>query len=341
MGIESSLGQRLDAGQRLAVVDCGSNTFSLLVAEVVLDAQGQWGWKKIQHHPRYVHLGRGSFRSGTLDRDRMRRGWDVLGMFVEAMRNTGVVSLACLATSAVRDAKNKAEFLRGAAELGCPIQVIDGLTEAALVQRAVRQTVEAAAPDWSDCTLASLDIGGGSVEMSLWTGDTVHYSGSLNIGLSRLTDWIKPKDWWSPKDLESAAAIIADEMKPFLKAAAAHAPRAWVGSSGTIKALQQLLTPDEFPGYEVADLLPSAELFPLLDRLIPMHQNALRKLPNLHPDRVPYIALGSTLVRHALKASGSDQLFCSRFAMAEAFLSACTSSKLVPASGLPTFNSFV
>ena len=310
--------------ERVAVIDCGSNTFSLLIADVITDDQGNRSWKKFMHHPRYVHLGRGSFRSGRLDHDRMRRGWDVLAMFVETMRNAGVSRYACLATSAARDAKNADHFLKGAADLGCEINVIEGLTEAWLVQRGVRRSVEAADATWSMRTLASLDIGGGSVEMSLWTGDDIHYSGSLDIGLSRLRDWVKPQDQWSPKDLESVSLIIDEAMQPFLKVAAEFTPEAWVGSSGTIKALQQLLDPDEVPGYEVADLLPSIELAALLDKLIPMHQNTLMKLEHLHPDRVPYISLGCALVRRVMQSSDVVQLYCSRFAMAEGLLTMYT-----------------
>ena len=76
--------------ERVAVIDCGSNTFSLLVAEVCTDEAGQKSWTKLMNQSRYVHLGRGSFRSGRLDPDRMRRAWDVLGMYVESLRNAGV-----------------------------------------------------------------------------------------------------------------------------------------------------------------------------------------------------------------------------------------------------------
>jgi exopolyphosphatase/guanosine-5'-triphosphate,3'-diphosphate pyrophosphatase len=306
--------------ERVAVIDCGSNTFSLLVAEVCTNEAGQKSWKKLMNQSRYVHLGRGSFRSGRLDPDRMRRAWDVLGMYVESLRNAGVSRYACLATSAARDAKNSDDFIAGARAVGCNVQVIDGLTEARLVQRGVRSSVEAADTRWASRTLASLDIGGGSVEMSLWTGNSIHYTGSLDIGLSRLRDWVKPQLQWSPKDLESVARIIDEAMHPFLKAAAEYPPEAWVGSSGTIEALQRLLEPEIVPGYEVADLLPPLELAVMLEKLIPMHQNALIKLEHLHPDRVPYISLGSALVRQVLQASGVDQLYCSRYAMAEGLL---------------------
>ena len=121
---------------RLAVVDCGTNTFTLHVARLELGV-----WKPVFRQRRFVRLGHDSFRTGRLSPLRMRRGLDVLASFRETALNFGVTHGRAIGCSALRDAANGAEFVAGAGERGWAIAIIDGDREAACnvdeVERAI------------------------------------------------------------------------------------------------------------------------------------------------------------------------------------------------------------
>ena len=125
-----------DRRHRLAVVDCGTNTFTLHIARF-----DEGGWKSVFRQRRFVRLGHDSFRTGRLSPLRMRRGLDVLSSFRETALNFGVTHVRAIGCSALRDAANGAEFVRRAGEQGWAIEVIDGGQEAAWIQRGVADTV--------------------------------------------------------------------------------------------------------------------------------------------------------------------------------------------------------
>jgi exopolyphosphatase/guanosine-5'-triphosphate,3'-diphosphate pyrophosphatase len=144
-----------DRRHRLAVVDCGTNTFTLHIAR--FDAGG---WKSVFRQRRFVRLGHDSFRTGRLSPLRMRRGLDVLSSFRETALNFGVTHARAIGCSALRDAANGNEFVRRADEQGWAIEVIDGAQEAEWIQRGVADTVPQDVLG-TDAAL-TLDIGSGT-----------------------------------------------------------------------------------------------------------------------------------------------------------------------------------
>ena len=120
--------------RRVAVIDCGTNTFNLRIVDVGASA----GWIPVFGQRVPVKLGQGGVAKGIITADRMARGLDALIAMREAIRNYRVEEVHVLATSAMRDAKNGHDFVRQAKELAeVDIQVISGQHEARLIQEGI------------------------------------------------------------------------------------------------------------------------------------------------------------------------------------------------------------
>ena len=159
----------------VAVVDCGTNTTRLLVT----DGPGPG----LERRSEITRLGRGVDATGSLDPEAVERTLACLRSYREIMDRHGVRAVSVTATSAARDAANRADFVDVAAELlGSPVVVLSGVEEAGMAFRgAVSELDPAAGP------FLVVDIGGGSTELSYGTTEC-ESAVSLDVGSVRLTE---------------------------------------------------------------------------------------------------------------------------------------------------------
>ena len=170
------------APPRLAAVDMGSNAIRFLAAEVV----GGRELRVLANDRRAVRLGHGVYLSGRLDGAAMDAAVQALGAFrLELDRlGIGVAQLRAVATSAVRESSNRAELLaRVRRETGITIDVISGSEEARLVHLAVAARVPLGDRRW-----LLVDLGGGSVEVSVVDQHGILWSESHTMGSVRLLE---------------------------------------------------------------------------------------------------------------------------------------------------------
>ena len=118
---------------RRAVIDVGSNSVKLLVAEV---AAGDV--TPLVHEGEQTRLGRGVFDSGKLDPEAIAQTAFVAGRFAEKARRMGAVEVKAVATSAAREARNGMDLIEAFREVNVPLTIIEGDREAELVLRGVR-----------------------------------------------------------------------------------------------------------------------------------------------------------------------------------------------------------
>lgn len=280
---------------RVAIADCGTNTFTLHVARITAE-----GWTTVFQQRRFVRLGADSFRTGRLAPDRMRRGWDALTSFREAALNLGATHFRAIGCSALRDASNARDFLQKAAEIGWHVEVIDGQREAHWIHQGVADTVSESV--LGDRTALTLDIGGGSVECVVWNREGVYDRHSLDIGVARLTDWIKPSDPLTAKDLTSLHRVVDAALVPLLNGLPASAPSLLIGTSGAFNTLAVLEDAKaQWHNPREADTLPLETLRSRCMALSRLSKEALRATPGVHPDRVPYMAIACALIHHLLE----------------------------------------
>lgn len=165
---------------RVAGIDIGSNAMRLLVAEFAQPAR----YAALEQVRTPVRLGHDVFLTGRLAQSAVDAAVTALAVYRERIDTHGVARARAVATSAVRDAENGADFLeRAAAEAGITIETITGAEEARLVHQAVRSRMALGRKKW---VLA--DLGGGSVEVSLVDDQDVHWTVSHDMGSVRLLE---------------------------------------------------------------------------------------------------------------------------------------------------------
>jgi exopolyphosphatase/guanosine-5'-triphosphate,3'-diphosphate pyrophosphatase len=165
---------------RVACVDMGSNAIRFVAAEFLSELE----YQTLASERRPVRLGHGVFLSGRLNSGAMDAAVEALADFSDRMRELGVGSCRAVATSAVRESRNGQEFVdRILGETGIEIDVISGSEEARLVHLAVASRVPLGSRRW-----LLVDLGGGSVELSLVDQDGTFWSESHTMGSVRLLE---------------------------------------------------------------------------------------------------------------------------------------------------------
>lgn len=214
----------------VAAVDCGTNSTRLLVAD---------GGRPLERLMRITRLGEGVDATGKLSADAVERTTAVLTEYRGVMDELGVRRGRLVATSAVRDASNGADFLEPAERItGLRAEVLQGSEEGRLsLVGAVAELDPAEGP------FLVLDIGGGSTELVIGAGPTDPEFDvvSLQLGCVRMTERYLTSDPPTPDQLASATSAIADELEG---AIARHprllAARRLVGLAGTVTTLASL-----------------------------------------------------------------------------------------------------
>src|SRR3954452_4598002 len=169
--------------ERLAAIDIGSNSLHMVVAEV--GANG--GYRLLGREREMVRLGKTGFGEGALSEAAMQDGLEALAKMTTLARLRGLERVVAVATSAVREAANGADFLaRVKAHTGLDVQLLTGVEEGQLIYRAVREVV-----DLGPGSAAVADIGGGSTEWIATRGGEVDQVVSLALGSLRCAGELK------------------------------------------------------------------------------------------------------------------------------------------------------
>lgn len=165
---------------RVAAIDVGSNAIRLVVAEFV--DPGTWMELEVQRLP--IRLGHDVFQTGMLDESAMAQAVEAMVAFRRAIETHGVARYRAVATSAVRESRNGGEFVdRIRRESGIRLETITGTEEARLVWLAVRHRLDLRQGRWM-----TVDLGGGSLEVSEVSADGIHWSESHAMGTVRLLE---------------------------------------------------------------------------------------------------------------------------------------------------------
>jgi len=165
---------------RLAAIDVGSNAIRFLAVEFV-DAK-HWIEIEVQRLP--IRLGHKAFLTGNLDERTMNAAVEAMGTFRRSLDNEGISRYRAVATSAIRDSRNGPELVRRIRhETGILLETITGTEEARLVWTAMRSRMDLG-PD----RFLAMDLGGGSLEISLISEAGIHWTESHMMGTVRILE---------------------------------------------------------------------------------------------------------------------------------------------------------
>jgi exopolyphosphatase/guanosine-5'-triphosphate,3'-diphosphate pyrophosphatase len=285
--------------QRVAVIDIGSNSTRLLIADV------DGGVAVRERQSRVTRLGRGVDLSGQLADEAIEAACAVIADYVELCHEAGVERPAAIATSAVRDASNGGAFvaeLRERFALGA--RVLDGEEEARLTYSG------ATAEQPPDVPTLVIDIGGGSTEMIVGSGAEIAFHDSLQAGVVRHTERHIATDPPTAVELEALAGdvrgLIADALAGHAEPGVA-AGIAVAGTPTSLSAIELGLEPYD-PARVHGHVLSLTMIQRLLSQLASAPLAERAAIPGLHPDRAPTIIAGTVILSEAMRAFGLDRV---------------------------------
>ncbi|MGO9488540.1 MAG: Ppx/GppA family phosphatase [Solirubrobacteraceae bacterium] len=288
---------------RVAVVDIGSNSTRLLIADVDPDSGAV---QELLRRSQVTRLGQGVDAQGSLSEAAIERVFAALRAYRQEIdRHDCEANLAVL-TSAVRDAANGAGFAeRVRTELDLDAQVLTGDQEAQLTFLGAMAGREPA----QEPTVV-IDIGGGSTEFVVGTGRTAGFHVSTPAGVVRMSERHIHSDPPSWEELQALARDTHEVFRSYLPEAERSPVRHGIAVAGTATsaaAIEQGLEPYDpakVHGYTL--LLATVEL--LLARLAEMTEEERRNVAGLDPDRAPTIVAGMVLLSEAMKVMGLEQV---------------------------------
>jgi exopolyphosphatase/guanosine-5'-triphosphate,3'-diphosphate pyrophosphatase len=295
-------------------VDIGTNSVHLVVARV--DGESI---EVLEREREMVRLGSSPGDMKELAPDAMDRGVEALGRFrqVAAIHDA---ELRAVATSAVREASNQAEFIRRAREeAGVDVEVVSGFEEARLIHLGVIQAV----PSFDQQVLVC-DIGGGSTELIVGRRGEVLSARSLKLGAIRLTLRHFADGKASAKAVRRCRQDIRDTLAPVVREVRRLGFDRFVGSSGTIGAVVQMIAAshDGPPPRTLANLTVTRdEVEAIVKQLVKAPSlKARTKVPGLDPKRADIIVAGSLILEQVMDELDVATLTFSDYALREGVL---------------------
>ncbi|MFW6721836.1 exopolyphosphatase [Streptomyces sp. MAR4 CNY-716] len=291
---------------RVAAVDCGTNSIRLLVADVDA-ATGEL--KDLDRRMEIVRLGQGVDRTGRLAPEALERTFDACRRYAAIIERLGAVSTRFVATSASRDAENRADFVRGVEKiLGVRPEVITGDEEAALSFTGATKELSGRLPG----PYLVVDIGGGSTEFVAGT-DEVEAARSVDIGCVRLTERHHFADPPTPEQIAAARADIAAALDTAEATVPLRDTTTLVGLAGSVTTVAGIAL--DLPAYDTAALhhtrVPVARIREITDSLLKATHEQRAAIPVMHPGRVDVIAAGALVLLAVMERTGARDVVVS------------------------------
>ena len=300
--------------RRLAGVDIGTLTCRLLIADLPSDSS----LKELRSDRRILGLGEGVDQGKQLGPAAMDRVLTCLCEWREIIDSYHVDAVQAVATSAVRDAGNRDEFLdRVKHEAGFEVEVITGEEEARRTMLGIRSGLPPGATD-----ILAVDVGGGSTELILDRPGQALILRSIDIGVVRLCERILHHDPPRAEEIQQARDWVVRETQTAVDDMGNHETATFVGTAGTITTLAAMA--QRLPAYEPARI----HNYRLkLDTIRELEQTLLSRkkvdrvgLPGLESGREGVIAGGAIIIRTVMERLNTASVLVSDLGLREGVL---------------------
>lgn len=297
-----------------AILDFGTNTFNLLIAE-----RRKGGFNILHSSKQAVKLGRGGIQTRRIMPDAYERGMVAIQNHMETIQKFQVEEIRAFATSAIRNAENGEEFSEEVhRRFGFRVRIIPGDREAELIYKGVRQAVSL-----SEKNMMIMDIGGGSIEFIICNKEGIAWKHSFELGIARLLERFDFSDPIAQEEIMALQSYFKQELTPLIQAVIREKPRELIGASGTFDTFHALirnrlgLEADRFHGREI----PMKEYRKLHKTLLSSTLEERRAMPGMEAVRVEMIVAATIFVSFVIDACYIRQLHHSEFALKEGVIS--------------------
>ena len=298
----------------IAILDFGTNTFNLLIAE-----RKERGFKILHSGKQPVKLGQGGIQSSYLTPDAFERGFIAIQNHMEVIRTFDVEEIRAFATSAIRNAINGGDFVEEVHKrFGFRVRVIHGDREAELIYKGVRQSLRL-----TEENSLILDIGGGSNEFIICNREGMIWKRSFELGMARILELFDPSDPITEEEVTAIESFFRQELTPLMEVVRKETPTSLIGASGSFDTFYALMldrsgrSPDGKHGHE----LPLKEYLKLHKSLLLSTAAERLAMPGMEPVRVEMIVPASIFVSFVLRECRIGQFYHSEFALKEGVFS--------------------
>jgi len=288
---------------RVAAIDCGTNSIRLLIADI--DGNN---FLEITRQMEVVRLGQGVDKTGAFHPDAIARTLAAVDLYAAEIAKRGVEKIRFCATSATRDATNRALFIDGVKErLGIEPEVIAGEVEAALSFQGATKDF-----DKSQGPFLVIDIGGGSTEFVFGT-DSVEAARSMNIGCVRMSERHFTGDQPDPGQIASAIEDIDEAIRQAAKSVPITQAKTVIMVAGTATTVAAAaLDLPAYDRYAIHLSRISAERTHQISTELLRETRVQRAAHGyMHPGRVDVIGAGSLVLDRIMLATGAAEFVAS------------------------------
>ena len=296
---------------RIAAIDIGTNSIHMIVVKVRPDLS----FEVIDREKDMVRLGAGGLDGRSLTPTAIAAALQTLAKFRRLAETHKVDEIVAAATSATREADNGGDFIAEVdRQTGIRIRVISGTEEARLIHLAAGYGV-----DVGGSTAVVVDIGGGSVEVTLGTATQLTLGKSFKVGVIRLTERFVKSDPLSESDARRLVKHLNREMGGYLDQIALRGFDRVIGTSGTILSLGALASSES--GARLEDLrnrrVSAKALHKLRKRLTEYNIEERLAIPGLDPRRADLSVAGSVLFDTIIRRLGTEEFTLCDLALRE------------------------
>ena len=307
--------ERIPLSSTFAVMDLGTNTFHLLIAE-----RSPTGFKELVHEQIAVKLGEGGINKGFIYTEAYQRGIAAMQQFSRLLNETGPEKVRAIATSALRNASNGSDFINEVKhETGIEIEIIDGETEAGYIYKGIRS-----AGCLSSKKSLVVDIGGGSVEFIICNDSQIFWKQSFEIGAARLMDRFHRSDPIPPESITSLTFYLDSCLKDLFKAASDYQLSNMIGSSGVFESYAEIIAGAEEGKSHLKRIknyiFNKEELLALIEKIVLSDHQQRVAVKGIIPVRIDMIVVASLLTRYIINKLNIGEIAMSTYSLKEGVL---------------------
>ncbi|MBN2214633.1 MAG: hypothetical protein JW723_10345 [Bacteroidales bacterium] len=301
---------------KIGVIDLGTNTFNLLIAEKT----GHTSFRILHSSKLAVKMAKGSFDKKELKTEAITRGVNAIEKFIQITLQYHVDMIYAYGTAAIRNARNAGQFIKSVKDkFGIEVSVIEADREAEMVYYGVRNTV-----DMNNKVLI-VDIGGGSSEFIIADSNQIYWKKSYQMGVAYLVEKFKPSDPLSIEEIEIISNFFEEKLTELLKEIKKNQVKIMIGASGAFESFAAMIKGDEKhvseTGLEAeAYTIDLQEFEDLSWRLVNSTLKERKKMKGLEPMRIEFIVLAAMVVKFLLEKTGIQTLIQSNFALKEGLM---------------------
>ncbi|MBS1526585.1 MAG: exopolyphosphatase [Bacteroidetes bacterium] len=298
-----------------AVMDLGTNTFHLLIAEGTMN-----DLHEIVREQVAVKLGEGGISKGVILPEAFERGLNAMKEFKSKIDHHRAQKIRAIATSAVRNASNGQDFIQQVkAGTGIEIEIISGDKEAELIYQGIKATGLL-----TDENALVIDIGGGSIEFIICNKDHLFWKQSFEIGAARLMERFHRTDPIPPDAVEAINVYLENTLTSLFDAIKKMPVQQLIGSSGSFETFAELIESERSDNFDLTKIkhypFHLDELLQVTGKLIASSHSEREANKLIIPVRVDMIVVSSVVTRYIIHRLGIRNVALSIYSLKEGVL---------------------